>query len=554
MNIDIRAIQKEAAGTFTSLDPPEVFKNEIHPLNLFIFGSHQARQDLLADHPQVESVLCISDDELYEMFIPRVIPVYNGPTMSLKLAGAFNQEVDLAIPASTAAEKALGDFAIFAPKKEAKGFIYGTQLAKTFFKDEPFTPKHRAIEHPVIMRVPIVIPKVRGYDITTGDIRDSEVSKSLKNYSPLAAKWLKMHLAPSELLLQDFETPSEAEFPDADDFSVYGNRLLSIKPEGAKPTNPSVRNKIMKEIQAVRFENEQKYFALHPERDFRTSNNNLSPQRSEIQLNQVDLCSVSSSLNTEPTSAKYKRNICHHRIFFSSTRHTADNKRRTTTLAPVLSNEFRETYDLSKSNMAQFLRSCLATHVENRAKSSDYLHRSLNFPHLNNITANLFLFNEYHTRPLDEEVSMIGQRISVLTFLPPPKSGLKLRDYETYVSNTKQNEMDYVSCEVAENRKIIDKNLSSKEDKKRLKTPSLPLLTLTPSFPTSVLMTTRLIYPTYQKCSGKSLTRLVQESSKISPKNMNSPCPGCHTPSFASSILSSPRSHGSLLIVPINER
>ena len=119
MNIDIRAIQKLAAGTFTSLEPPEVFKNEIHPLNLFIFGSHQARRDLLADHPQVESVLCISDDELYEMFIPRVIPVYNGPTMSLKLAGAFNQEVDLAIPASTAAEKSLGDFAIFASKKEA---------------------------------------------------------------------------------------------------------------------------------------------------------------------------------------------------------------------------------------------------------------------------------------------------------------------------------------------------------------------------------------------------------------------------------------------------
>ena len=35
----------------------------------------------------------------------------------------------------------------------------------------------------------------------------------------------------TDLLVQDFETPTDSEFPDAVDFSVYGNRLLSIKPE-----------------------------------------------------------------------------------------------------------------------------------------------------------------------------------------------------------------------------------------------------------------------------------------------------------------------------------
>ena len=174
MNIDIRTEQKEVAGHFPSFAPPTIFDDELHPLNLFIHESHQGRRDLLADHPEVESVFCVSDDELYEMSVPRVIPMYSGSAISLKLAGAFNQEVDLAIPASTAAEKALGDFAIFASKKDAKSFIHGTELAKTFFKNKPFTAKHKAFENPVIMRVPIVIPKVKGYDRSVSPrLRDS---------------------------------------------------------------------------------------------------------------------------------------------------------------------------------------------------------------------------------------------------------------------------------------------------------------------------------------------------------------------------------------------
>ena len=54
---------------------------------------------------------------------------------------------------------------------------------------------------------------------------------------------------------------------------------------------------------------------------------------------------------------------------------------------------------------------------------------------------------------------MIGQRISVLTFLPPPKEGsLSLREYENYARKTKEREMEFAVGEVAEKRVTIDKN------------------------------------------------------------------------------------------------
>lgn len=57
---------------------------------------------------------------------------------------------------------------------------------------------------------------------------------------------------------------------------------------------------------------------------------------------------------------------------------------------------------------------------------------------------------------------MISQRISALTFLPPPKAGTNLKDYEEYVQKTKQSEMDFNSGEVSEKRSSIDKKSFTK--------------------------------------------------------------------------------------------
>ena len=454
LNIDFKTIQREAAGSFASDAPPVVFKSDAeHPIIHYIHADTQGRRDLISDHPLIESILCISDEELYEMYIPMFVPVFTGDTPSVKLAGAFGPDVESAIPASIAAEKALGDFAVFLTKKDSSKFISGSTLPDDFFNNAH--EKLKSIESPVaVARIPIIIPKQKGFTIVSGDIRDHKVQQSLRNYSPLALRWLKMFLYPTDFFVNDFDALSDEQLIDEVDFSVYGNNIISIKPEGHKPTNKTVRTKIIREINTIRLENEEKYFTLYPEHDYKKRN--YHPHSDQHVTNTVELNSMASS-KTEPTSAKFKRNIFNHLLFFASTKQTADNTPRAKTLHPTLSSEFLDTYGLPKSEMAQYLRNCIATFVESRAKSNDYLHQSLHFPHINNTTANLFLINEYHTKPLDEEVSMIGQRISALTFLPPPKAGSNLREYEAYVSNTKQNEMDAVACEVAENRKIIDK-------------------------------------------------------------------------------------------------
>ena len=322
LNIDFKTIQREAAGSFASDAPPVVFKTDAeHPLVHYIHADTQGRRDLITDHPLIESVLCISDEELYEMYIPIFVPVFTGDTPSVKLAGAFGPDVDSAIPASIAAEKALGDFAVFITKNESDKFISGSTLPDDFF--DAAYKKLKTIKTPVVAtRIPIIIPKQKGFTIISGDIRDSKVQQSLKNYSPTALRWLQMFLYPTDFYVSNFDALSDEQLIDEVDFSIYGNNIISIKPEGQKPTNKTVRTKIIREINTIRMENEEKYFTLYPEHDYKKQN--LHPQPDQQVTNTVEVNSMASS-KTEPTSAKFKRNIFNHLLFFASTKQTADN-------------------------------------------------------------------------------------------------------------------------------------------------------------------------------------------------------------------------------------
>ena len=93
LNIDSKKIQREAAGSFASDAPSVVFKSDTeHPLSHYFHANTQGCRDLLTDHLLIKSILCISDDELYTMYIPMFVPVFTGDTPSIKLAGAFGLE------------------------------------------------------------------------------------------------------------------------------------------------------------------------------------------------------------------------------------------------------------------------------------------------------------------------------------------------------------------------------------------------------------------------------------------------------------------------------
>ena len=159
------------------------------------------------------------------------------------------------------------------------------------------------------------------------------------------------------------------------------------------------------------------------------------------------------------TKDKFKRNIFFYSLFLASSK-DADEQKRQHLFLPKFSDDFLESYSyVQKTERASFLRAALGTFLNNRRTSTDYLLRGINFLHLNNATSNLLLMSIFHPLPLDEERPMIGQRISILTFLPPPKEvSLSLREYENYVRKTKESEMEFAVGEVAEKIVTIDNN------------------------------------------------------------------------------------------------
>ena len=175
-NIDPIAISKLAAGTFISDLPPKIAPDTSpHPLTKYIQGSRAIRKAIVTSHNEVESVLIIQHDQLFELFIPMLCTDFNPATYStmIRLGGARGSQVIDPCPTSFEADVLFSDYNIFHDEKHRNDhFFKGAQFPKAHFDDlleeYPFATTTSA---PITLsRCPLIIPKLKGYKIKKGSI------------------------------------------------------------------------------------------------------------------------------------------------------------------------------------------------------------------------------------------------------------------------------------------------------------------------------------------------------------------------------------------------
>lgn len=97
--------------------------------------------------------------------------------------------------------------------------------------------------------------------------------------------------------------------------------------------------------------------------------------------------------------------------------------------APTVNSALEGLYQKSRSlsDFVSQVRKALEIHTKEHAKLRDYLNRSVEMPHLQEITITKFLKMDFKMDALDDKVNFIDKQLSVLCFSPPPYPGKNLK-------------------------------------------------------------------------------------------------------------------------------
>ena len=93
--------------------------------------------------------------------------------------------------------------------------------------------------------------------------------------------------------------------------------------------------------------------------------------------------------------------------------------------APTVNTALEGLYQKSRSltDFVSQFRKALTIHTKQHSQHRDYLSRSVEMPHLQDITITKFLKMDFKMDALDEKIEFIDKQLSILCFSPPPFPG-----------------------------------------------------------------------------------------------------------------------------------
>ena len=106
-------------------------------------------------------------------------------------------------------------------------------------------------------------------------------------------------------------------------------------------------------------------------------------------------------------------------------------------IAPTVNAALVALYEKSRSLtdfVAQF-RKALTIHIKQHCQDRDYLNRSVEMPHLQEITITKFLKMDFKMDALDDNLDVIDKHLSTLCFSPPPFPG-KSAKYNQFLQSS----------------------------------------------------------------------------------------------------------------------
>ena len=115
----------------------------------------------------------------------------------MKLSGVLAESLIDTTFMSIPLDDALSDFCTFMCEEDSSIFPIGDSIPSDSFStdgDESTKTPLPAKKPIVIARVPLIIPKMKGFSIIPGSIRDDQVVESVANYHKIAEAWITAHV------------------------------------------------------------------------------------------------------------------------------------------------------------------------------------------------------------------------------------------------------------------------------------------------------------------------------------------------------------------------
>ena len=428
-------------------------------------GDYQKRDDLLS-HPQVESILFITKNQLTELFYPQLIKEFEPDgTCSTKLTGVLGKNLGNYFIISIPASEAFANVLTFWTHTNLHQFTCGEEIPAKKFRnnvndkdDKPWVPSL----HPVaLFSTPICIPKLRGYTIDTGLVTKQSVRTSLQNYCRLAVDWF-------DVVTSHHSTTKHASFEMFDDKYLPQGidkqkvlRQATLQPTFEMDPDSIVFRKKSETLDVIK----SKCLSTIEQNSMDIPSKELeqfkTPQKITFQTPKTPKQGFDDmSLSSEAVKDKAKHSVLFYRLLLSS-KFVDQHTNQTEIILGNLSETFLTAVNAGRSEGTRIFNNAFATYRKDRLDSDSYLDTSINFPHTNRTMISLLMIGDYRYTPLDEDVEYLSQTISVLSFLPPPKKGEDM-DYNAYVQKSKNTSMENAIEERAEKCSAYDKKLFTK--------------------------------------------------------------------------------------------
>jgi len=441
-------------------DPPALSNPSIHPLLKSFSPLLHVRENQILVSQLVEGVVLVQNNSLTVIYFPKKThDLVHDPTESDPiLIGAVGTSLTSATPISVPIKSLFQDFLFLNDSISNAAdiqFPHSTIFPKTCFANHP--DKHpQALpflsEKDVrCLRLPMVLPKLKGISLIEGSILDPSVLQAMQTYHPVAETWLKAHISISQ---------NPATMPTQIDITSLDQNLLPNE-SSTIPLSPSCQLHLN-----ILMANDNDPASLRAQITT-VLKEKLSIHRAS--LPQPDQPSLTDTLSLDqpipPTTTKqdkimvgdraidvkHQRSINTWRLFLSGVGTDGNIS------LPSLTDAFIDGYTQSTiTENTRLTSAAMREHDQRRSSDTrDYLHKLISDSQWNNTTTALFLNGVLFGSQLDEIVSYLQSSISFLTFLPIPPASVD-PTVQTFLYQSNLEHLEAIVGESSEKKRKIN--------------------------------------------------------------------------------------------------
>ena len=380
--------------------------NSNHPVYRYFVSQPPDRQITLNDH-QTHGVLVVNSNyQVTIISLPKCTMDLNSGKKFL--SGLIGNNCSYATPVHMNTDIINNVLTLSTADEEVEGLNPVPEFSTRTEKKRFNIPDNMGM-----FQVPIVLPLFGDIDIIQGHIANKDVRQSISDYHPVAKIWAEA------VHYQSKDTDSNFQ----QTFQSIASKLSNLNASGSFVCCPEITissdPELFQRLEKVRSINKESYYNRFPEQRPPSANMQSHSENIEL-LDMSDPTDNHSSATMRKMKLKIESISPPIKLFFAVV-----NEQTQEVVAPTVNAALEGLYQKSRSltDFVSQFRKALTIHTKQHCQHRDYLNRSVEMPHLQEITITKFLKMDFKMDALDDKLEFIDKQLSVLCFSPPPYPG-----------------------------------------------------------------------------------------------------------------------------------